>query len=144
MKKGEKKVEVDVGKVVSSHPSLKEELVLLGIFLVIAIVFFALLNSKVDTGFGLKEILFAIAFAFLMTAFLMWIRSMSLKHAYMGLGTGIVGVLILGYGFALRYKGPYSSAFMIITGIVALGYFGWNFWKFRLRDKYIVGEFDDG
>lgn len=143
MKKSAKNIVVDSSD--SSGSSLKEELILFGIFLVIAVAFFVLLaNKKPDIAkFGLSEIFYSLIFAFLMTSFLLWTKSMSIKQAHLGFGTGIAGLIILEYGFWLsKFKGPYSTAFMSLGGIIVLGYLAWNFWKFRKEDRYAEEEYD--
>lgn len=136
------------------------EIVLFGVFLIIGVVFFVLL-SRVDpaiftgTGnvvlspgedsnfdFGVGEILFSLAFAFLMTGFLLWTKSMSIKNAYLGTSIGILGGVIVGYGFSLKYQGFYSTLFTITTALFVVGYLGMNFLKYRKDDKYIENEFD--
>jgi uncharacterized BrkB/YihY/UPF0761 family membrane protein len=146
---------------VKNRASRWEDFILFGIFFVIGIVFFVslsvvnpslspgtgdaiLTNEEIDFKFGLVEMLFAFVFAFLMSAFLIWTKSMSSKNAYLGTLIGIVGAAVIGYAFGLRYRGLYSTGFMIVTGIVVFGYLGRNFWKYRGQDKFIVGEFDDG
>ena len=96
MKKSAKEITVD-SSTVPEKPSLKEELILLGIFLVIAVVFFIMLaNVRSDIAkFGLSEVFFSFVFAFLMTAFLTWTRSMSIRQAHLGFGTGIVGAVLI-------------------------------------------------
>ena len=92
--------------------------------------------------FGIGEIMFAIAFAALMTGFLLWSKSIIVKNAYLGAIIGILGAVIFGYGFYLQYRGLYSTIFMGITGVVVLAYLGMNFFKYKKEDKYEEEEFD--
>ncbi len=128
--------------------------ILFGIFLVIGIVFYVSLsivksgdkivstsggvalspNDKKDFSFGLEEIIFAIVFALFIVGFLIWTKSIVTRNAYLGAGIGLIGSVILGYAFYLRYKGPYSTGFMIITGLIVLTYIGMNFFKHKKDD----------
>ena len=139
----------------------KELFILFGIFLVVGIVFFASLGAldppvfsatgevlfspgESDFSFGISEILFSVVFAIFITGFLIWIKSVSIKNVYLGTAIGLIGMAVLGYAFFLRFRGPYSTGFMIVTGLIMLFYLIKNFWKFRKFDRYIEGEFDDG
>lgn len=158
MKKEGKKVEEINEKVIG-----KGAAILFGAFLVIGIMFYATLSvvksgeniggasgsvtlspeDKRSFNFGIEEALFALVFAFLITGFLLWVKSMILKNPYLGAGIGIIGIGIMGYGFSLRYWGPYSIVFMIVSGAVAITYLGANFFKYIKKDKYSGGEFDE-
>ncbi len=129
-------------------------IILFGIFLVIGIVFYVSLSiiksgekpvytnggvtlspdEKESFSFGLEEFIFAIVFALFMVGFLLWTKSMTSKNAYLGTLIGIIGAVILGYAFYLRYKGPYSILFMIVTSVVILIYIGMNFFRYRKED----------
>lgn len=139
----------------------RELFILLGIFLVIGIVFFVSLGAldppvfsatgevlfspgESDFSFGIVEILFSVVFGIFMTGFLVWTKSISIKNAYLGVGIGLIGMIVLGYAFYLRFRGPYSTGFMIVTGAIVLFYLGKNFLKFKKFDRYIEGEFDEG
>ena len=86
-----------------------------------------------DFSFGIKEIIFAIVFALLMTGFLFWIKSITRKNAYLGAIIGLITCVILIYAFSIRYRGPYSTGFMIIVSLIVLIFLGINFWKFKGR-----------
>jgi len=123
---------------------------LFGIFLVIGIVFFVSLsivksgnnlqgtsgnvalspNGEGDFNFGIGEIVYALVFAFLITGFLIWTKSVIVKNPYLGLIIGIVGGAIIGYGFSRRYWGTYSLMFMAVCGLVIISYLGKNFFKY--------------
>ena len=137
--------------------------ILFGVFLLIGIIFYASLsivksgdlanggstgNVALSPGegnfdFGVGEILFALAFAGLMTGFLIWTKSVIAKNAYLGIIIGIAGAVIFGYGFYLQYRGFYSTIFMIVTGAVILGYLGMNFFKYLKEDKFDAEEFEE-
>ena len=126
-------------------------IILFGTFLLIGIIFYVSLsivksgenptsaNGVVtlspeevgDFNFGIKEIIFAIVFALLMSGFLLWIKSIIQKNAYLGVIIGLITCVVLIYAFFLRYRGPYSTGFMAIVGLIVLTFLGMNFWKFR-------------
>lgn len=125
-------------------------IILFVVFLVIGIVFYVSLSiiksgdSRSGTGgavliegekgkfsFGIEEILFSLVFAFLMVGFLLWTKSISIKNSYLGGCIGLLGLGILVYAFYLRYRGPYSSVFMITTGLVVVVYLVMNFLKYK-------------
>ena len=132
----------------------KSIFILFGIFLMIGIVFYVSLSvvksgnnvggasggvtlspdEKKDFNLGIGDIVFSIVFALFMTGFLLWVKSLIVKNAYLGSVIGLVGSVILGYAFYLRYRGPYSIGFMIVTAGVILVYVGMNFWRFRNED----------
>ena len=128
--------------------------ILFGIFLIMGIVFYVSLNivksgnnlgttsggvalspeTKNNFGFGLEEIIFSVVFGLFMTGFLLWIKSTIIKNAYLGVIMGISGSVILGYAFYLKYKGHYSTGFMIAAGFVIIVYLGMNFYRYRKED----------
>ena len=131
-------------------------LILAGVFLIIGIVFYVSLgiiksgsviglgNGAIalspdggnDFSFGFEELMFAIVFGLFMTGFLLWVKSMIVKNSYLGTIIGIVGSIIIGYGFYLRYKGPYSTGFMTATALVILIYIGMNFFRYKKQEVY--------
>jgi len=138
----------------------KTGIILFGIFLLIGIAFFvslSMVKSGVGSGTGgvvnagpfsvnlsptnsefdfkLGEIIFAIVFAFLMSGFLLWTKSMISKNAYLGTIIGLIGAGIIGYAFSLKYRGLYSTIFMISTGAVVLAYLGMSFYKYKNVDE---------
>jgi hypothetical protein len=134
----------------------KETLILFGLFLIIGVVFYVSLgmvksgenvalseDEERNFSFGIREILTSVVFAFLITGFLLWVKSIMIKNAYLGGVIGIVGGFVMGYGFSRGYWGPYSIGFMIVTGLVVVANLGMNFVKFRSQDKSVPGEFDD-
>lgn len=131
-----------------------EWLILFGVFFVIALVFFLSLsivknngNTSASTGdvvlspkdvqdfsFGIGESLFSLAFGFLMASFLYWTKSVAMNNAYLGTIIGLIGAGLVGYGFSLRYRGPYSTGFMLFAGLFIVGYLGRNFWIYRKKE----------
>ena len=117
-------------------------IVLFIIMLVIPIVFFVLLDNVTNAGFGIKEILFSIAFAIATTLFLTWIKSFMKNRPYLGLIIGLIILVSFEYSIFLKYIGPYTTTFAIITGLIILIYFGYYFLKFK-KENNIPEGFDD-
>ncbi|MDO8509432.1 MAG: hypothetical protein Q7S27_07170 [Nanoarchaeota archaeon] len=131
-------------------------LILAGLFIVIGMVFYVSLsiiksgsilgigNGAVafspgegdDFSFGIKEGIFAVVFGLFMAGFLIWAKSIIIKNAYLGAIIGIIGSLMIGYGFYLQYRGPFSTGFMTATGLVVLIYIGMNFFSHKNQEVY--------
>ena len=128
-------------------------LILFGTFLLIGIVFYvslSIVKSGQDIGvtngavalspgsenfkFGLEETIFALVFGLFITGFLLWIKSAIKKNIYLGATMGIIGSIMIGYAFYLKYKGSYSTGFMVVTSLVILVYIGMNFFRYRKED----------
>ena len=127
----------------------KESGILFGIFLAIAIMFFvslSIVNPKPLSGtgqvvfspdegknfnFGIVEILSSVAFAFFMTGFLLWIKSIMKKNEYLGAIIGVLIAFVLGYAFSLRYRGYYSTGFVSAAGAVVFVYLSMNFFRYK-------------
>ena len=153
-------------KVIARKKEIEDKLfsfsfiILFGIFLVIGIVFYVSLSivksgdrptytsggvtlspdENKDFNFGLGEIIFAIVFGLFMAGFLAWAKSIMVKNSYLGAIIGIIGGAILGYAFYLKYKGPYSTGFMTVTGLVVLTYLGMNFYRYKKENIYVEKE----
>lgn len=84
-----------------------------------------------DFSFGLEEILFAFAFAVLMTGFMLWTKSIMKKNVHLGLIIGLLGSIVIGYSFSLKYRGTYSTIFMIIVGLIIVVFLGMNYFKYK-------------
>lgn len=110
-----------------------ESCILFFIFLAIAIVFYITLRNvkPAVVEFGIVQIIFSVIFAFFVTAILIWVKNITETNPYLGVACGIITVVLLEYGFYLRYRGFYSRMFMIFAGIVVLIYLGKNFFKYR-------------
>lgn len=126
-----------------------ENFILFGIFFIIAIIFFASLNivnpplldetgkvilsreGKDNFNLGIVEILISIAFAFLTTGFLLWIKSIMRKNEYLGAIIGALITFVFGYAFSLRYRGYYSTGFIIVVGAVVFVYLCMNFFRYK-------------
>ena len=112
------------------------------IMLVTPLAFFFLLNQKTGESFGLAEIFSSIAFAIITTTFLVWIRSFMRTRPYLGSIIGLVVLMVFEYALFLRYSGPYTTTFAIVTGVVILIYFGISFFKYRKLNLQPEGEID--
>ncbi len=110
-------------------------IMLLVIFLIVPLAFFFLLSQSVpEKPFGLTQIAFSLAFSMLATIFLMWTKSLSKINDYLGT---IIGLAVLGaleYALFVKYSGPYTSTFGIITAIIVLVFLGIDF-IVALRNK---------
>ena len=127
-------------------------IVLFGIFLIIGIVFYVSLNvvksgdkldgtsgvvtlspdgGDRDFNFGIEEIIYSVVFALFMSGFLFWTKSIMAKNPFLGMEIGIIGSVVIGYGFYLQYWGPYTAGFMFATGLVVLAYLGMNYFRYK-------------
>jgi len=105
-------------------------LILLIIFLVIPLSFFLLLSINVQgKSFGLMEIAFSIISSVLITSFLSWNKRFTLKNPYLGTIMGLVVLAFLEYALFIKYSGPYTLSFAIISAMIVLGFLGMNFIK---------------
>jgi hypothetical protein len=132
-------------------------IVLFFLLVILAVVFFFSLSvvnpplfsddgaqlSPEDKSFGLWEILTGVAFAAIVTAFLIWSKSITINNAYLGTGIGLIGLIVLYYGFSARYSGPKSLIFSGVGALIILSYLSLNFFKFKNRRSIDKNEFDD-
>ena len=127
-KMAKRKVKDSKKKIINS-----ESIILFFIFLTVAIIFYvSLSNARSDiAGFSIVEIIFSIIFAVFVTGILVWTKNIIMINPYLGSVCGIIAILILEYGFYLRYQGRYSTIFMFVAAIVALIFLGRNFFKYR-------------
>lgn len=115
-------------------------IVLAVLMLIIPLAFFFLLSQKTSAAFGFSEILFSVAFAIVTTLFLMWTKKMEVRNTYLGLVMGILALVAFEYSLFFKYKGPYTTIFAIITGVIVLAFLIINFFKYR---KYEIKNVDD-
>ena len=119
-------------------PSLSTIIITI-LMLIIPLVFFYLLSVKTaqlspgenPSEFGLEEILFSIIFAFLSVSFLLWLKSFIKIKPYLGLIVGLVALGAFSYSVFFKFKGPYTTTFVILTGLIVLSYLGFCFFKYR-------------
>lgn len=100
-------------------------------YLVVITVFLYLLDSKTGVGFGIKEIAFALAAAFLLTALVIWILAVMRKNPYLGLIIGLVIVVLLVNALFIKFKGPYTTIFAVIGVLGTVGDLMYHFFKYR-------------
>lgn len=106
---------------------------LLIIFLAIAIAFFVSLNKVTGAGFGFLEIIYAVIFSIFLTAFLVWTKSVSVNNPHLAWLIGLSGIALAGYAFSMKFKGKYSTIFLITTFLIVLAYLVMNFIKYKKR-----------
>jgi hypothetical protein len=119
---------------------------LLIIFLIIPLIFFYLLKSNTGADFSFKEIAWSIAISIVVTAFLIWDKSVIKNRPYLGLIIGIVVLATTSYGITYRFKGPTTTTFLIISAIIILFYLGKFFFRYKNRDfadKSGASDFND-
>tara|TARA_Y100000310_G_C20683557_1_gene817557 strand:+ start:2700 stop:3110 length:411 start_codon:yes stop_codon:yes gene_type:complete len=113
------------------------------VFVAIGIAFFILRSGVTGEGFGFLEVGIAIVFGGFVTWFLLWTRLMTIRNPYLGLVIGVVGFGAFSYGFFVLYKGTYPTIFFVVTGVIVLGYLGYNFFRFREKEKIVPNEYDE-
>lgn len=118
-------------------------IILLIALIIAGIAFYYFLDKVNNIGFSIWEILFAVAFAFFVTAYLIWAKSIEMNNAYLGTGIGLIGLILLVYGISLKYKGAYTTTFLIIGAIIILAYISYNFFKFKDSEKLARDEYED-
>jgi len=119
--------------------------ILFAVLLVIPLAFYFLLDQQTGAGFGFIEILFSIAVALFSLGFLVWLKFFMKSRPYLGLIIGLIALISLAYSIFLKYKGPYTNTFLIVSSVVVLIYIGIYFIKFRKANKLLQGKsgFDD-
>lgn len=101
--------------------------ILIGLFLF-------LLDKKLNTGFGVVEILFALGASFLWVAFLNWVKSIIHKNPYLGLIIGLVIVVLLANALFIRYNGPNTMIFSALGALSSVSYLMYLFYNARSED----------
>ena len=114
------------------------------VMLIIPLAFFYLLDIETSANlspgneslneFGLEEILFSIIFAFLSVSFLLWLKSFIKIKPYLGLIVGLVALGAFSYSVFFKFKGPYTTTFVILTGLIVLSYLGFCFFKYKREE----------
>ena len=113
------------------------------IMLIIPLIFFILLDMRTNSGFGLSEILFSIVFSIIVTSFLVWMKSFMIARPYLGGLLGIAAILLTNYSLFLRFTGPYTLTFTIITDLIVVVYLGIYFFKYRQTSSQIKEDVED-
>ena len=104
--------------------------IIVGVLLaILSILFFYLLGTKTDLKFGIAQIIYSIALGLLAVFFLYWLTLLMKKNAYLGLITGIAAIIASIYAIFVKYSGPYTTTFAIITGVILIIYLFIHFFK---------------
>ena len=111
--------------------------------LIVPLAFFYLLSVKTaqlspgenSYDFGLEEIIFSIIFAFLAVFFLLWLKSFMKTKPYLGIIVGLIALGGFSYSVFFKFKGPYTTTFVIITALIVLSYLGFYFIKYRNEER---------
>ena len=99
------------------------------LFLILVEAFLYLLGTKTEADFGIKQIIFGIALAIVITLFLVWIKYLMQINKHLATIIGIMGTGASIYGVTRNFKGPYTTTFVIIGTIISLGYILMQFLK---------------
>lgn len=92
------------------------------IFLILSQTFFYLLSEKTGSAFGLKQIVFGLIIAIVLTLLLAWIRWIMFSNKYAGIFISIVASGGMYYALTRSYTGPYTITFGLIGVVLVLGY----------------------
>lgn len=92
------------------------------LFLILAEAFLYLLGTKTDADFGVKEAIFGIILAIVITLFFAWVKYMMQINKHLGTIMGIMGTGASVYSLTRKFTGPYTTIFVILGSIIALGY----------------------
>lgn len=123
---------------------LKLSIALYGIMLIILLAFFILLNKATSSGFGIREIIFSIIAALLATSFLVWDKNFMKNRPYLGLLIGFSTLALVEYGLVFRFRGPFTTTFIVISSLVVALYLLIFFFKYRRQEQISIdSEFDD-
>jgi|GEM_PF-6969605 len=125
----------------AKKPTMVHAAILFAVFTAMFVIFFYFLDTSLGAGFGAKEILSALASSVIIALFLLWMRRMIRKNTYLGIAISIAGLVAFIYAFLLRFRGPNTTIFLIVFGIVYSVYIGYVYLRNRHRkNKY---EYDD-
>lgn len=121
------KKEQDFDNEDSPDPDLRFTLDYLTIFLVISLIliselFLYFLSVKIDTSFGLKEVVFGLVSAISMALFLIWTRFIMESNKHLGGLIGVAGIISVAYALTKKYQGIYTTTFISIGILISLGY----------------------
>lgn len=96
---------------------------------IISIIFLYILSIKTPATFGFAQVLYSIALGIVSMFFLYWIHLFMRKNPYLSLIIGLVALAACIYALFVRYKGPYTTTFAIILGLIVLVYLFMQFAK---------------
>lgn len=92
------------------------------VFLILTQTFLYLLSEKTSSHFGLKQIVFGLIIAIVITLFLAWVRWIMFSNKYAGIFISILAIMAMFYALTRKYSGPYTLTFGIIGAILILCY----------------------
>lgn len=102
------------------------------VILFLSIAFFYLLSEKTTKTFGTGAIIYSLLFALLLFLIFVWLQSLFVKNKYLALGVSLLLLFALVRSILYKFKGPYTTIFLIIGGIVFLA---WMILTFLLTKK---------
>jgi ABC-type multidrug transport system permease subunit len=122
---------IDDGKGSSFFPIKISTIVLLVLFIFLTVSFSIILSYKTDEGLGFSEIVFSIVLSLVLTLFLSWVGAKieNNPHLFFSLGIIFLGSGI--YALFQRFKGPYTTTFAVISGVIVLTYLFIRFFSVR-------------
>ncbi len=99
------------------------------VFIILGELFLYLLSVKTGSTFAMKEILFGLMSGISLTLFLIWIRYIMRGNKHLGGILGVGGIIAVSYAVTRKYQGAYTTTFISIGAIIALGYMIYYFIK---------------
>jgi len=99
------------------------------VFIILGELFLYLLSVKTGSTFVMKEILFGLMSGISLTLFLIWIRYIMTGNKHLGGILGVWGIIAVSYAVTRKYQGAYTTTFISISAIIALGYMIYYFIK---------------
>ena len=90
------------------------------LFLIVAELFLYLLGTKTEANFGVKEIIFGVALAVIITLFFGWVNYMMQINKHLGLIIGFIGTAGAIYGLTRKFAGTYTTTFAIVSAVIAI------------------------
>lgn len=91
-------------------------------FIVLCELFLYILSTKTDASFGVTQIVFALISGIVLTLYLVWTRFIMASNKYLGSFLSVAGIISVAYALTRKYQGTYTTTFMSIGILLALGY----------------------
>jgi hypothetical protein len=99
------------------------------VFIILGELFLYLLSVKTGSTFAMKEILFGLISGISLTLFLIWIKYIMAGNKHLGGILGVGGIIAVSYAVTRKYQGTYTTTFISMGAIIALGYMIYYFIK---------------
>jgi hypothetical protein len=99
------------------------------VFIILGELFLYLLSVKTGSTFAMKEILFGLMSGISLTLFLIWIKYIMAGNKHLGGILGVGGIIAVSYAVTRKYQGAYTTTFISMGAIIALGYMIYYFIK---------------